>query len=130
MMDFVPDQPTRFRLLDELAPGLHVMLVNATLSAYAALFFDTSPSQYRICDPTNIQMGVPEPYAGQRFCSDAARTALPVDSKGRPYCLYPANVGLTTEQFSFWGVMMGTQLGANAALVQRWSAWNDRMWPK
>ncbi len=130
IMDFMPDQPTRFRLLDELAPGLHVMFVNAALSAYAVMFFDTSPSQYRICDATNVQMGSPEPYAGQRFCADAARTPLPLDSKGRPYCIYPANVGLTTEQFSVWGVMMATQLGANPALVQHWSAWNDRMWPK
>ncbi len=130
MMDYMADQPTRFRLLDELAPGMHLMFVNAALSAYAAMYFATSPSQYRICDPNNMQLGVPEPFAGQRFCVDAARTPLPVDAKGRPYCLYPSNVGLTTGQFSIWGVRMATQLGASPMLVQLWSAWNDRMWPK
>jgi hypothetical protein len=130
VMDFMVDQPTRFRLLDELAPGMYLMFVNAALSAYGALFFDTAPSQYRICDPNNMQMGVAEPFAGQRFCSDAARTALPVDAKGRPYCIYPSNVGLTTEQFSVWGVTMATQLGANPTLVQSWSTWNDKMWAK
>ncbi len=130
VMDSSYDQRTRFRLLDELGPGTYLKFVNAALSAYAALYFDTSPSQYRICDPSNTQMGTPEQFAGQRFCIDASRTDLPTDSKGHPYCPYPSNVGYTTEQFSVWGVIIGTQLGADPDRLRRWSAWNDRMWPR
>ena len=74
-------------------------------------------------------MGTNEQYAGQRFCIDDGRTALPVDSKGQPYCPYPANDGYTTEQYSIWGVLAATQLGADPALVKTWSDWNDQMWP-
>jgi hypothetical protein len=128
ILDFQSDQPTRFRLLDQIAPGTYLALVNASIAEYGAMFFGTSPGQYRICDPNNMQMGTNEPYAGQRFCSDAARTPLPNDSNGQPYCPYPSNDGFTTEQFSVYGVIAATKLGADPSLVQSWSAWNDKMW--
>jgi hypothetical protein len=128
VLDYHADQPTRFRLLDQIAPGTYLTLVNAAIAEYGTMFFGTSPGQYRICDPTNMQMGTNEQYAGQRFCSDAARRALPNDSNGQPYCPYPANDGFTTEQFSVYGVIAATKLGADPTLVQAWSAWNDKMW--
>jgi cytochrome c553 len=124
------NQPSRFRLLEDLAPGAYVQFVNAMISAYGTLFFATSRSQYRICDPNNMQLGGPEQYAGQRFCSDASRTPLPIDGQGQPYCPPPSNDGYTTEQYSVWGVIAATKLGADAGRVKNWSDWNDRMWPK
>jgi hypothetical protein len=64
-----------------------------------------------------------------RFCIDAARTPLPLGADGVPYCPYPADNGFTTEQYSVWGAGAAALLGADAALVQRWSGWNDRVWP-
>jgi len=129
VLDSGASQPTRFRGLEEIAPGLYLSFVNGMLSSYDALFTSTMRSEYRICDPTNMQLGDSELYAGQRFCIDAARTPLPLDAQSLPYCPYPADSGYTTEQFSVWGVMAATQLGADPSLVQRWSDWNDRMWP-
>jgi hypothetical protein len=128
ILDYESDQATRFRLLDQIAPGTYLTLVNASIAEYGAMFFGTSPGQYRICDPNNMQMGINEQYAGQRFCSDAARTPLATDSSGQPRCPYPANDGFTTEQFSVYGVIAAAKLGTDPALVQAWSAWNDKMW--
>jgi hypothetical protein len=107
-----------------------MQLVNANLSMYAALYFGTTRSEYRICDPNNMQIGnTPEPFAGQRFCIDSGRTPLPTDSQGQQYCPYPANDGYTTEQYSIWGVLEATSEGADATLVKGWSDWNNAMWP-
>ncbi len=96
---------------------------------YDSMFTSTTRSQYRICDPSNVTMGTAEQFAGQRFCIDAARTALPLDSQGRQYCPYPANDGYTTAQYSVWGLLQAKKIGADATLVQAWSAWVDSMWP-
>ena len=129
ILDAGTDQATRFRALDQIAPGAYLIFVNGSIALYNSLYASTLRSQYRICDPNNVQMGTNEQFAGQRFCIDAGRTALPLDSKGRPYCYYPANDGFTTEQFSIWGVMAATALGADAGLIKTWSTWNDQMWP-
>ena len=122
-------QPTRFRLIEQIAPGTYLQFVNGCIASYDALFGNTARSEYRICDPSNMALGGAEQYSGMRFCIDATRTPLPLDADGKPYCPYPAANGYTTEQYSVWGVIAATQLGADAALVNRWSDWNDRMWP-
>ena len=129
VLDGGANQPTRFRLLEQTAPGLYLALVNGMVSNYDELFTSTTRDQYRICDPDNMQLGNPESYAGQRFCIDAARTPLPLDAQSQPYCPYPSDNGYTTAQYSLWGVLAATQVGADAQLVKRWSDWNDRMWP-
>jgi hypothetical protein len=40
-----------------------------------------------------------------------------------PYVLYPSNDGFNTEQFSVYGVIAATKLGADPTLVQQWSKW-------
>jgi len=129
ILDSGATERSRFRDLEQIAPGLYLLFVNGMLSSYDAMFTSTTRSEYRICDPTNTQLGQPEPYAGQRFCIDAARTPLPLDASSLPYCRYPSNSGYTTEQFSVWGVMAAAELGADPNLIQTWSAWNDRIWP-
>jgi hypothetical protein len=128
-MDPQTGQSGRFRTLDQIAPGTYVQFLNASIAAYGALYFGTKPGQYRVCDPSNMQMGTAEEHAGMRFCIDASRTALPTDSNGKPYCPYPANDGYTTEQFSVWGVTEATNEGADPSLVQSWNTWNNVMWP-
>jgi hypothetical protein len=122
-------EPSRFRLLDQIAPGLYLSFVTGMLSSYDTLFTNTTRGEYRICDPNNKQLGNPEPFAGQRFCIDAMRTPLPLDSQSLPYCPYPSDSGYTTEQYSVWGVMAATALGVDNGLVKRWSDWTTRMWP-
>jgi hypothetical protein len=129
LLDQSVSQPSRFRYLDQIGPGTYLEFVNGFVSSYDALFTGTSRSSYRICDPSNMQWGEPEQYAGTRFCIDAARTPLPLDAQGQPYCPYPADDGYTTEQYSVWGVMAARQLGVDPTLVQRWSNWNDLLWP-
>ena len=129
VMDSGTDQPTRFRVLDQMAPGAYLIFVNGSIALYNSLYANTLRSQYRICDPTNMQMGTNEQYAGQRFCIDQGKTPLPMDSKGRPYCPYPSNVGITTEQYSAWGVYEAQQIGADPGLVKTWSDWVAQMWP-
>ena len=129
IMDSGAEQPTRFRALDQIAPGAYLIFVNGSIALYNSLYASTTRAQYRICDPSNMQMGTAEQFAGQRFCIDAGRTALPTDSKGRPYCYYPANDGFTTQQYSAWGLLEAKQLGADASLVKTWSDWVDKMWP-
>lgn len=129
VMDDGAGNPTRFRLIEQIAPGAYLLFVNGSIALYDSLYADTMRSQYRICDPSNTQMGTAEQFAGQRFCIDSGRTPLPTDSQGHPYCPYPANDGYTTEQYSVWGVMAATQLGGDPALIKTWSDWNDRIWP-
>ena len=75
------------------------------------------------------QTGTAEQFAGQRFCAERERVAIPSDQDGKPYVLYPSNVGFTTSQFSVWGAMTASSMGADRDLVQQWTAWNDTMWP-
>jgi hypothetical protein len=116
------DSPSRFRILDEIAPGTYLQFVNGMISHFNQLFADTVPSDYTPCTSATQ-------FDGQRFCIDTTRTALPKDAKGQTICGYPANSTYTTEQYSVFGVLAATQAGADAALVKRWSDWNDRIWP-
>jgi hypothetical protein len=128
MMDPRTGTAGRFRTLDQIAPGTYLQFLDGSIAVYGALYFGTTPGQYRVCDPNNTQMGGPEQYAGMRFCIDGSRTPLPTDSHGKPYCPYPSNAGYTTEQFSVWGALEAANEGADSSLVQSWNAWNDVMW--
>jgi hypothetical protein len=129
IMDPQTGTPGQFRQLDSIAPGTYLLFLNGTVSNYASLYFNTTPNEYRICDPNNMSMGGPEQYAGMRFCIDASRTPLPI-ANGKPYCPYPANDGYTTEQYSVWGAMEAMNEGADPTLVQNWVTWNNLMWPQ
>jgi hypothetical protein len=127
-MDAQTGQSGPFRLLDQIAPGTYKLFLNASIAAYGGLYFNTKPSEYRVCDPNNMTMGGPEQYAGQRFCVDASRSPLPV-ANGKPYCPYPANDGYTTAQYSVWGATEAINEGADPSLVANWVTWNNLMWP-
>lgn len=129
LLDSDSKTPSRFRALDRITPGLYLSFVNASLASYLALFAETTRDQYRVCDPNDLQLGGPEPFAGMRFCIDAGRTPLPLGKDGQPYCPYPVGNGFTTAQYSVWGAGAARDLGADAGLVGRWSEWNDRIWP-
>ncbi|HXK16465.1 MAG TPA: hypothetical protein VNG33_01575, partial [Polyangiaceae bacterium] len=129
ILDRGQGQVSRYRALDQIAPGAYLIFVNGSIALYNSLYANTMRSQYRICDPNNMQMGTNEQFAGQRFCIEAARVPLPLDAQGHPYCYYPANDGFTTSQFSVWGIMAATQLGADPGLIKTWSTWVDQMWP-
>jgi hypothetical protein len=129
LMDHATNQPIRYRLLDQIAPGVHVLFINGVISQYTTFFGMTKRSDYRLCDASNTSMGVPEPFAGQRFCLDKAKTPLPKDAQGQPYCYYPSNSTYTTEQFNSWGLLSAAKLGADPALIKPWADWSASVWP-
>ena len=129
LMDHATNQPIRYRLLDQIGPGVHVLFVNGVISQYTTFFGMTKRSDYRLCDPSNTSMGTPEPFAGQRFCLDKAKTPLPKDAQGQRYCYYPANSTYTTEQFNTWGLLSAAKMGADPALIKPWADWSARVWP-
>ncbi len=67
LLDSDAATPSRFRLLDQITPGLYLLFVNGMLSSYDTLFTGTARSQYRLCDPNNTQLGGPEPSSGMRI---------------------------------------------------------------
>lgn len=129
MVDTAPTDHNRFHQLDDIAPGVYMLLFNAHIQLYNSLYSDTDPAKYRRCDPSNMSLGVPEQKSGQRFCADQTRTPFPLNDKGQEYLPFSFD-GWTTQQYSFWGVKMATLLQADAARVKVWSDWNERMWPQ
>ncbi|HSC87966.1 MAG TPA: hypothetical protein VLC09_11870 [Polyangiaceae bacterium] len=121
-------QRTRFAKLDAIAPGLHLMFVNAVLAQYNAFFAGTTGDQYRRCD-LDARMFGPDPddgelevKSGQRFCLDAARTPLPLDDQNRPY-LPGGWTEWTTEQNITWSAIAAAQLGAEPTRVATLESW-------
>ncbi len=129
MVDTGPTDRNRFHQLDEIAPGVYLLLLNAHINLYNSLYSATDPKAYRRCDPSNMSLGVPEQKSGQRFCADPTRTPFPLNEQGQEYLPFSFD-GWTTQQYSMWGVKMATQAGADAARVKVWSDWNARMWPE
>jgi hypothetical protein len=111
IMDSYTGTPGRFRTLDQIAPGTYLQFLNGSIAAYGQMYFGTTPSEYRVCDPNNMSMGGPEQYAGMRFCVDSSD-------------------GYTTQQYSAWGVIEATNEGADPTLVQSYDTWNKVMWPQ
>lgn len=122
-------QANRYVDLDAILPGLHVIMLNASISLYDEFLFGENVSEFRRCDPNNTTLGGPEQKSGFRFCVDAARTPLPLDDKGNQYLPWSWDQW-TTEQYSTWGVIASTALGADPARIAAWNAWNQSVWPQ
>jgi hypothetical protein len=119
----------RYVDLDAIMPGLHLLMLNGSIALYNGFFAGSDVSTFRRCDPNNMSLGGPEQKSGFRFCVDASRTPLPVDDKAQPYLPWSCDQW-TTEQYSSWGVMAATALGAEPKRVAAWDAWNQSIWPK
>ncbi len=123
---------TRFRLLDSVAPGTHLLFINGSISLYNKLYAATTYGQYRRCDPNASFSGDPlhdpEPESGFRFCLDAKRTPLPLNSNGQPHLVGSWNEW-TTEQFTTWGIVSAGNHGAEPARLKVLSDWDNLMWP-
>jgi hypothetical protein len=130
VVDRGPDEweKTRFRLLDTVTPGLHLMFINSSLSLYNKLYADTSYAQWRRCDPNAFFGDEVETKSGFRFCLDAHRTPLPLNGQGQQH-LTGGWVDWTTEQYTTWSVISARNHGADAQRVKVLSDWDNRMWP-
>ncbi|ARN19008.1 hypothetical protein A4W93_03225 [Piscinibacter gummiphilus] len=120
-------EKTRFRLLDSVTPGLHLMFVNSSISLYNTLYATTTYEQWRRCDPNVLFGSDPEPKSGFRFCLDAKRTPLPTTSQGKPH-LVGGWVDWTGEQYITWSVLSARNHGAETQRLKTFSDWADRMW--
>lgn len=129
MVDSGPTDRNRFHQLDDIAPGVYLLLLSAHVQLYNSLYSQTDPAAYRRCDPSNLSLGVPEHKSGQRFCADAKRTPFPLNDQGEEYLPFSFD-GWTTQQYSMWGARMAGQVGVDPARVKVWSDWNARMWPE
>lgn len=119
----------RYRDLESILPGLHVIMLNGNIALYNAFYAGADVATFRRCDPNNTSLGGPEQKSGFRFCVDAARTPLPLDAKGKQYLPWSWDQW-TTEQYSTWGVIAATELGAEPTRVATWDAWNKSVWPQ
>ncbi|HEY1398622.1 hypothetical protein, partial [Roseateles sp.] len=120
-------EKSRFRLLDDVTPGLHLMFINSSMSLYNAMYATTTYEQWRRCDPNALFGSEPEIKSGFRFCLDAKRTPLPLNSKGQPH-LVGGWVDWTSEQYITWSVISARNHGAEAQRLKTFSDWSGRMW--
>jgi len=129
VVDRGPDdwEKSRFRQLDAVAPGLHLMFINSSISLYNALYANTTYEQWRRCDPTALFGSELEIKSGFRFCLDQKRTPLPLNSKGQLH-LVGGWVDWTGEQYIDWSVMSARNHGAEAQRLKVLSDWAGRMW--
>jgi len=123
------NEQTRFRLLEQIAPGIHLLFVNGTIALYNSLYANTDPAKYRRCDPSNTSFGQPEQQSGFRYCVDAARMPFEMNDQGKPH-LPGSWDNWTTMQYVAWGAYEGGLMGADPALVKTYQDWVDRVWPK
>jgi hypothetical protein len=119
----------RYVDLDSILPGLHLLMLNGSISLYNSFFAGSDVSTFRKCDPNNTSLGGPEQKSGFRFCVDAQRTPLPLDDQGQQYLPWSWDQW-TTEQYATWGVMASQALGAEPARLATWDAWNQSVWPQ
>lgn len=77
MVDTGPTDHNRFHQLDDIAPGVYLLLLNAHIQLYNSLYSDTDPSKYRRCDPTNMSLGVPEPEVRSTLLRGSGPHAVP-----------------------------------------------------
>lgn len=126
VLDFV-DQGASFKmefhLLDELAPGLYVKVVNGSVRLFNTLITTTNPADWRRCDPNYMSGGIPEPWAGFRYCLDQKRVPLGQSSPG-VYCMNTAyGETATLEQALQYTIWKSQQLGADPARIKVLSDW-------
>jgi len=119
---------TPFRQLDDVQPGLHVKFINSAIALYNTLYADTTYAQWRRCDPNASFAGEPEIRSGFRFCLDASRTPLPLNSVGQPH-LVGGWVDWTTEQYINWSIISAGNHGADPVRLKTSADWYQRMWP-
>ncbi len=132
VVDRGPDisEQTRFRLLDSVAPGTHVMFINGSISLYNKLYSTTTYGQWRRCDGSfsGDPVNDPEAESGFRFCLDVKRTPLPLNSNGQQHLVGGWNQW-TTEQFTTWGIISAKNHGADPVRLKTLSDWDNLMWP-
>jgi hypothetical protein len=130
VVDRGPDdwEKTRFRQLDSVTPGLHLMFINSSISLYNTMYANTTYEQWRRCDPNAMFGTESEIKSGFRFCLDAKRTPLPLNDKGQPH-LVGGWVDWTTEQYTSWSVISARNHGAEAQRLKTFSDWTTKMWP-
>jgi len=130
VVDTGPDdrEKTRFRQLDTVTPGLHLMFINSSISLYNSMYANTTYEQWRRCDPNGRFGNEIESKAGFRFCLDPQRTPLPLNSQGQQH-LVGSWTDWTTEQFTTWSVISARNHGAEAQRLKTFSDWTNRMWP-
>jgi len=122
-------QPSRYRFLDALQPGLYLKTVNGAIGQFNALYTHQPASAWRRCDPANTELGEPENVAGFRYCLDQAKAPLGQYPDGG-YYMITNNLGqMTTEQTEQYGLWKATQMGAEPARLKVWRDWTEAVWP-
>lgn len=119
---------TRFRLLDDVTPGLHLKFINSSLSLYNSLYANTRYEEWRRCDPNATFGSEPEVKSGFRFCLDQQVPPLPLNNQGQPH-LVGGWVDWTSGQYIKWGAISARNHGADPARLQVLDDWIKRMWP-
>lgn len=120
--------PSKYRFLDDLQPGLYLKTVNGAIQQFNALYTLQPLSAWRRCDPSNTSLGEPENVAGFRYCLDQARSPLGTYSDGTHFMVSNALYQTTTEQTEQYGIWKATQMGAEPARLKVWSDWAAAAW--
>ena len=114
---------------DDLAPGLHLKVVNGSIRQFNTLFADTDPAAWRRCDPANLELGESEPTAGFAFCVDKSKNPLSAVTGGGFAMNSDQYARPTQEQSHQYGLWKAAQMGAEPQRLQKWAAWVNRVWP-
>lgn len=121
------NEQTRYRALESIGAGTHLLFVNGNFALYNALYASTEPAKYRRCDPSNTSLGGPEPKSGFRFCIDSALAPFETNADGKPHL--PGSVdNWTTAQYLAWGKYQGTNMGVESKRLETYSAWLAKLW--
>ncbi|MRX07524.1 hypothetical protein GJ697_06745 [Pseudoduganella sp. FT25W] len=120
--------PSKYRFLDDLQPGLYLKTVNGAIQQFNTLYTLQPLSAWRRCDPGNTTLNEPENVAGFRFCIDQARSPLGTYSDGTHFMVSNALYQTTTEQTEQYGIWKATQMGAEPARLKVWRDWADAAW--
>jgi hypothetical protein len=120
--------PSKYRFLDDLQPGLYLKTVNGAIQQFNLLYTQHPLSAWRRCDPSNTSLGEPENVAGFRYCLDQARSPLGTYSDGTHFMVSNALYQTTTEQAEQYGIWKATQMGAEPARLKVWSDWAAAAW--
>jgi len=116
---------TDYRFLAPYQTGLQLLIVNGAFSLFNDLYATTTADAWRRCDPSNLALGGPEPFAGFRYCLDKSVDPLLKDGNG-VYYLQPGQT--TSAQSLTYSVWKAQQLGVESGRLATFSAWVDRMW--